>query len=99
MLAGRLLQLSLVPLSLLLCQETKEQEVAPVAAALVSGENSDLGKCYLCYFPSSHHLSVLSGEHPWHVGLVREESKTGFLGWVRHLGNEKYNYTMNVETQ
>ncbi|XP_023336265.1 chymotrypsin-like protease CTRL-1 [Eurytemora carolleeae] len=26
------------------------------------------------------------GEHPWHVGLVREESKTGFLGWVRHLG-------------
>ena len=27
-----------------------------------------------------------AGEHPWHVGLVREESKTGFLGWVRHLG-------------
>jgi len=27
-----------------------------------------------------------NGEHPWHVGLVREESKTGFLGWVRHLG-------------
>ena len=26
------------------------------------------------------------GKHPWHVGLVREESKTGFLGWVRHLG-------------
>lgn len=26
------------------------------------------------------------GEHPWHVGLVREESKTGFLGWFRHLG-------------
>jgi hypothetical protein len=23
------------------------------------------------------------GGHPWHVGLVREESKTGFLGWVR----------------
>jgi len=26
------------------------------------------------------------GEHPWHVGLVREESKTGVLGWFRHLG-------------
>jgi len=26
------------------------------------------------------------GEHPWHVGLVREESKTGFMGWFRHLG-------------
>ena len=23
------------------------------------------------------------GEHPWHVGLVREESKTGVLGWIR----------------
>ena len=26
------------------------------------------------------------GEHPWHVGIVREESKTGVLGWIRHLG-------------
>jgi hypothetical protein len=26
---------------------------------------------------------ALEGGHPWHVGLVREESKTGFLGWVR----------------
>jgi len=26
------------------------------------------------------------GDHPWHVGIVREESKTGFLGWIRHLG-------------
>jgi len=26
------------------------------------------------------------GQHPWHVGLVREESKTGVLGWFRHLG-------------
>jgi len=26
------------------------------------------------------------GKHPWHVGLVREESKTGVLGWIRHLG-------------
>jgi len=26
------------------------------------------------------------GEHPWHVGLVREESKKSFFGWVRHLG-------------
>ena len=29
---------------------------------------------------------VSLGEHPWHVGLVREESKKGFLGWFRHLG-------------
>jgi len=47
--------------------ETEHLE-APVAAALVDGEDADFG------------------EHPWHVGLVREESKTGFLGWVRHLG-------------
>eukprot|EP00092_Neocalanus_flemingeri_P041780 GFUD01045505.1.p1 GENE.GFUD01045505.1~~GFUD01045505.1.p1 ORF type:complete len:337 (-),score=90.22 GFUD01045505.1:62-1072(-) len=40
----------------------------PVAAALVDGEDADIG------------------EHPWHVGLVREESQTGFLGWFRHLG-------------
>merc|ERR1719427_171898 len=40
----------------------------PVAAALVDGEDADIG------------------EHPWHVGLVQEESKTGFLGWFRHLG-------------
>ena len=26
------------------------------------------------------------GEYPWHVGLVKEESKTGFRSWVRHLG-------------
>lgn len=26
------------------------------------------------------------GEYPWHVGLVKEESKKGFLAWVRHLG-------------
>ena len=30
--------------------------------------------------------NVLIGVHPWHVGLVREESKTGFLGWLRHWG-------------
>ena len=23
------------------------------------------------------------GKHPWHLGLVREESKTGVLGWIR----------------
>merc|ERR1712013_144062 len=38
---------------------------APVAAALVKGDDADYG------------------EHPWHVGLVREESKKGFLGWFR----------------
>jgi len=26
------------------------------------------------------------GAHPWHVGLVREESKTGIMGWIKHLG-------------
>merc|ERR1712013_822998 len=26
------------------------------------------------------------GKHPWHVGLVREESKTGVVGWLTHLG-------------
>lgn len=26
------------------------------------------------------------GEYPWHVGLVKEESKKDFLSWVRHLG-------------
>jgi hypothetical protein len=30
--------------------------------------------------------ALITGKHPWHVGLVREESKTGFLGWVTHLG-------------
>lgn len=40
----------------------------PVTAALVKGEDANIG------------------EHPWHVGLVREESKKGFLGWFRHLG-------------
>ena len=80
-----------LPLVLLLPQETEEVVDTPVAAALVSGENSDLGKCFHCSCPHpsplTSHLSVLPGEHPWHVGLVREESKTGFLGWVRHLGN------------
>merc|ERR550525_1289486 len=70
MLTRRLVQLTLLPLGLLLCdnKDTELPQDVPMAAALVSGENSDLG------------------EHPWHVGLVREESKTGFLGWVRHLG-------------
>jgi len=27
-----------------------------------------------------------NGDHPWHVGIVREESQTSFLGWIRHLG-------------
>ena len=29
---------------------------------------------------------LVSGAHPWHVGLVREESKTGIMGWIKHLG-------------
>jgi len=50
--------------------ETNESDIveAPVAAALVDGEDANIGT------------------HPWHVGLVREESKKGFLGWFRHLG-------------
>lgn len=31
-------------------------------------------------------VEFISGAHPWHVGMVREESKTGFMGWIRHLG-------------
>ena len=88
MLTVRLLQLSLLPLALLLCEDTEEVADTPVAAALVSGENADLGKCSLDISSVSLNPSLLSGEHPWHVGLVREESKTGFLGWVRHLGNQ-----------
>ncbi len=67
-------------------------EELPVAAALVDGENSDLGEDQL-RFPFRGRLLMyilLLGEHPWHVGLVREESKTGFLGWVRHLGGLDY---------
>jgi len=30
--------------------------------------------------------TAVKGEHPWHVGLVREESKTGIIGWLSHLG-------------
>ena len=45
MLTVRLLQLILLPLVLLLCEDTEELADTPVAAALVSGENSDLGKC------------------------------------------------------
>ena len=57
----------------------------PVAAA-VDGEDADIGKLqdranFIC-----HIRFMIQGEHPWHVGLVREESKKGFLGWFRHLG-------------
>ena len=79
-------------------------EELPVPAALVDGENSDLGEIKICLVRTlftrnslySYSLSntaenlidifLLLGEHPWHVGIVREESKTGFFGWVRHLG-------------
>ena len=58
MLARRLLVLLLqLPLVLLLPQETEEVVDTPVAAALVSGENSDLGKCFHCSCP---HLSPLT---------------------------------------
>ena len=88
MLSVRLLQLCLLPLALRVCEETEEVAETPVAAALVSGENSDLGKSSQYFLCPPHLTSLLSGEHPWHVGLVREESKTGFLGWVRHLGEQ-----------
>ena len=56
----------------------------PVAAALVDGEDADIGiKIFSFLFQTN---LFMAGEHPWHVGLVREESKTGFLGWFRHLG-------------
>ena len=96
MLSMRLLQLCLLPLVFLLCEDTEDLADTPVAAALVSGENSDLGKCSQ-YSSSQPHPSFLSGEHPWHVGLVREESKTGFLGWVRHLGQERNITMLSVE--
>ena len=57
---------------------------APVAAALVKGDDADYGK-YISLF-SNHLFPLPIGEHPWHVGLVREESNKGFLGWFRHLG-------------
>jgi len=50
---------------------------------------------FLCWlFPLSSNLvsGLVEGEdseegkHPWHVGLVREESKTGVVGWLTHLG-------------
>ena len=74
------------------------QEELPVPAALVDGENSDLGEMKICLVrtrfremvfltqPTLIDILLLLGEHPWHVGIVREESKTGFFGWVRHLG-------------
>ena len=78
------------------------QEELPVPAALVDGENSDLGEMKICLVrtrfremvfltqPTLIDILLLLGEHPWHVGIVREESKTGFFGWVRHLGGHKY---------
>ena len=77
-------------------------EELPVPAALVDGENSDLGEMKICLVrtrfremvfltqPTLIDILLLLGEHPWHVGIVREESKTGFFGWVRHLGGHKY---------
>ena len=66
--------------------ETNESDIveAPVAAALVDGEDANIGKiiCITCNLLNS----CVAGAHPWHVGLVREESKKGFLGWFRHLG-------------
>ena len=38
------------------------------------------------YFKWMIKVKFISGAHPWHVGMVREESKTGFMGWIRHLG-------------
>ena len=108
MLAGRLLQLCLVPLSLLICQQTEEVEEvpsdSPVAAALVSGENSDLGKCYLCYLSSSHHLVIspyCQGNIPGMLVSSERSPRLGSLAgsdtWVRR-NTIKRNITMNVET-
>jgi len=64
----KLLSVLVILVLVTLTSQAETPEQLPEAAALVDGENSDLG------------------EHPWHVGIVREESKTGFFGWVRHLG-------------
>ena len=98
------LVLSVLVLSALvtLTSQAETPEQLPVAAALVDGENSDLGEMKICLVRTLIPGIVLSntaarnpidillllGEHPWHVGIVREESKTGFFGWVRHLGGK-----------
>ena len=73
MLTVRLLQLSLVPLALLVCEDTEEVADTPVAAALVSGENSDIGKCFLCQ----------SQSQPDPVIVIR---RTSLACWTRQGG-------------
>ena len=98
----KLLSVLVIPVLVTLTSQAETPEQLPVAAALVDGENSDLGEMKICLVRSLLPRIVLSntaernpidilillGEHPWHVGIVREESKTGFFGWVRHLGGE-----------
>ena len=58
----------------------------PVAAALVDEEDAKIGNLLNITYCDSYSFANFKGEHPWHVVLVREESKKGFLGWFRHLG-------------
>lgn len=87
---------TLVTLGLVLLVH-KQADSAATAPAVLSSSNSteedlwyDDGGYAEEQLPQSAALVDAStadqGKHPWHVGLVREESKTGFLGWVRHLG-------------
>ena len=99
----KLLSVLVIPVLVTLTSQAETPEQLPEAAALVDGENSDLGEMKICLVRSLLPRIVLSntaernpialtllllGEHPWHVGIVREESKTGFFGWVRHLGGK-----------
>ena len=95
------LSVLVIPTLVTLTSQAESQEQLPVAAALVDGENSDLGEMKICLVrtrfremvfltqPTLIDILLLLGEHPWHVGIVREESKTGFFGWVRHLGGKQ----------
>ena len=97
------LSVLVIPTLVTLTSQVESPERLPVAAALVDGENSDLGEMKIClvrsllpgivlsYTAARNPIDILLllGEHPWHVGIVREESKTGFFGWVRHLGGKQ----------
>lgn len=85
MLTVRLLQLSLLPLALLLCEDSEEVAETPVAAALVSGENSDLGKCspYFLYQPQPQPYPVIVIRR---TSLACWSSQGGVQDWVPGLG-------------
>ena len=85
MLTVRLLQLCLLPLALLVCEDTEEVADTPVAAALVSGENSDLGKCslYLLCQPQSQSDPVIVIRR---TSLACWAGQGGVQDWLPGLG-------------